>query len=85
MEGLGLDPVTSDEMAILGRSGGERATDSFLPVPELRVSEPDRYELYFGQAMLPHAADERAEFCQPETGSSLTVADQDLLLFGMSP
>lgn len=83
VEGLGLDPVTSDEMAILGRSGGERATDSFLLVPELRASEPDRYELYFWASDVVRMQPTSGQsFANLETGSSLTVADQDLLLFG---
>lgn len=52
LQSLALDPTTADEMAILGRSGGERATDAFLLMPDLTPLSAGRYELFFWAGVL---------------------------------
>lgn len=49
VQSLDLDPATATDMEILGRSGGERATDSFrlLPEPEPVAEHPGHYQILF--------------------------------------
>lgn len=83
---LGLDPDTADEMAILGRSGGERATDSFLLMPEPRQIDKDRSELYFWVTDLGRPTQTTPQnIAKLTSGTALTIGEQAVLLHEGNP
>lgn len=83
---LGLDPTSADEMAILGRSGGERATDSFLLMNEPKAVDKDRSELYFW-ATAPGRTNQSAwqNLSNLKPGMPLKIGEPDLLLHEEKP
>ncbi len=54
---LGLDETKADEMEMLARSGGQRATDSLEIVPCPEPSAQNRYEVHFFSHGLRHLSE----------------------------
>lgn len=77
---LGLDPDRADDIEILGRSGGERATDAFLLMLEPESIARDQYRLYFWAAGLGRSnAAARQVISGLQPGAALDMDEDDVL------
>jgi len=75
-----LDPATADDMSILSRSGGERATDSFLLMAEPTQLDVDRYQIEFWASDVSRVQGLAWEhLCKLEAGVQLTLTSDSQL------
>jgi len=85
VQGLDLDPATANDIQILGRSGGERATDAFLllPEPEPVSGDAGLCQLHFFAAGISRLrGDAWKRLWALQAGDALTYTDLGDLVHG---